>query len=115
MFLRTIVAAALLAAVSMTAGAASPSGDFNVTGTNPGGAGTYSGTVSVTPTGDTFRVVWHVGSDTVQGTGLWVDDKFCIGYQGNSVAVMTEQSDGSWKGHWANGSDRSVGTERWTQ
>ena len=70
MLLRALAAAAVLVAFSASAWAASPSGTFQVTGTNPGGTGSYTGMVAVTPTGDTFRVVWRVGSATVTGTGL---------------------------------------------
>jgi hypothetical protein len=115
MFMRSIAAAAVLVAFSAAAWAASPTGSFQVSGTNPGGGGAYQGTVSVTPTGDTFRVVWHVGDSTVTGTGLWVDEKFCVGFQGNSIAVYTDQGGGVWAGHWANGTDTQVGTERWTK
>lgn len=115
MLKRTFAVAAVLATLALPAWAASPSGMFKVSGTNPGGGGSYTGTVSVTPTGDTFRVVWKVGPDTVTGTGLWVDEKFCVGYQGNSIVVMTEQANGTWSGHWANGTDTRVGTERWSR
>lgn len=115
MFKRTIVAALVFVAFTASAWAASPTGIYKVTGTNPGGGSGYVGAVAVTPTGDTFRVVWRVGNQTVTGTGLWVDEKFCVGFQGNSIAVFTDQGGGVWAGHWANGTDTRVGTERWTK
>jgi hypothetical protein len=115
MFVRSLAVAAVLLAFTVSAWAASPTGAFQVNGTNPGTGTAYHGTVSVTPTGDTFRVVWHVAGSTVTGTGLWVDEKFCVGYQGNSIAVYTDQGGDVWAGHWANGTDTEVGTERWTR
>ena len=115
MIMRSIIAATFVAALASSAAwAASPAGTFNVTGTNPGGAGHYTGTVTVTANGQyTFRVVWHVAGQTVTGTGLWVDEKFAVGYQGDSVAVYTDMGD-HWAGHWANGAATQTGTEDWT-
>jgi hypothetical protein len=116
MFKRTIVAAAFLVAFAATA-FASPTGTYRCVGTNPGSGTTYSGTVTVTPTGQyTFRVVWNIAGQTVTGTGLWVDEKFAVGYSGNSVAVYTDMGGGNtWNGHWANGQATQTGTERWTR
>lgn len=115
MFKRTIAAAAILVAFTVSA-FASPSGTFQVNGTNPGSGTAYAGTVTVRPTGDTFRVVWSIAGQTITGTGLWVDEKFVVGYPGNSVAVYTDQGGGNtWSGHWANGQETKVGTERWTR
>lgn len=115
MFMRTIIAAAVFAALTASAWAASPAGAFRVQGTNPGSGTPYAGTVTVTPTGSTFRVVWNIAGQTIVGTGMWVDEKFVVGYPGNSVACYTEQETGTWAGHWANGSSTQVGTERWSR
>jgi hypothetical protein len=115
MFKRTIFAAVALAAMTISAWAASPAGVFKVVGTNPGTGAQYTGTVQVTATGSTFRVVWNVAGQTATGTGMWVDEKFVVGYEGNSVACYTEQGDGTWSGHWAIGGQTQVGTERWSR
>lgn len=104
-------------AATATVWAKSPAGSFNVVGTNPGGGGKYTGSVTVTPNGDTFQVVWHVGNDTFRGTGLWVDEKLSVGYAAGgeaAIAVYSDQGDGTWFGHWANGSSPKAGTETWT-
>lgn len=116
MLKRTLAAAAIFAAIAMPAFAGSPNGTFNVVGTNPGGAGSYKGTVTVTATGaHTFRVVWHIGPQSMTSTGLWVDEKFSVGYQGDSIAVYTDQGGDKWTGHWANGTATQTGTETWTR
>jgi hypothetical protein len=117
MLKQTLAAAAILVAMTTTAWAASPTGVYQVQGTNPGTGTRYVGFVTVRPTGSTFRVEWRIANQTFVGTGMWVDNKFVVGFPGNSVACYTEQGDGSgvWAGHWANGSSTQVGTERWTK
>jgi hypothetical protein len=115
MFRRSIVAGLTFVALTASAWAASPAGIFKVTGTNPGSATPYAGAVMVTPTGSTFKVEWRIAGQSIIGTGLWVDEKFVVGYPGNSVAVYTDQGGNVWQGHWANGASTEVGTERWTK
>jgi hypothetical protein len=116
MFKRTIAAVVILVAFTASAWAASPVGLYQVSGTNPGTGTRYSGTVMVRATGQfTFRVVWTIAGQSVTGTGLWVDEKFCVGYAGNSIAVYTDQGGNVWSGHWANGNATQVGTERWSR
>jgi hypothetical protein len=117
MFKRAALTIVVFAGLTASAWAASPAGVFEVTGTNPGSGTRYVGTVTVRATGSTFRVTWRIAGQTIVGTGMWVDNKFVVGYPGNSVACLTEQGDGSgiWSGHWANGSSTQVGTERWTR
>lgn len=114
MFKRAIVAAVILVATTITA-LASPVGTYNVVGTNPGGGNGYRGTVTVTRMGEyTFRVVWTIAGQTVVGTGLWVDEKFSVGYPVSSIAVYTDNGKGGWNGHWANGNATQTGTEVWS-
>lgn len=116
MLKRTFAAATIIIALAAPALAASPQGTFNVVGTNPGGGGAYKGTVTVTATGQhTFRVLWTIAGQRVTGTGLWVDEKFSVGYAGDSIAVYTDQGNNTWTGHWANGQATSTGTETWSR
>jgi hypothetical protein len=116
MLSRIFLTGAVMALIIAPAVAGSPTGTFKIVGSNPGGGGQYQGTVNVTPTGPhTFRVVWHVGNQTVTGTGLWVDEKFAVGYQGDSIAVYTDAGNDHWVGHWANGTATDTGTENWTR
>ena len=62
-------AIALLASVTL-AFAGDPVGSYGVAGANPGNPDSqYSGTVSVQKTGDTYLVIWSIGSQTFTGTG----------------------------------------------
>src|SRR5579863_10274186 len=67
--MRLAVSAALLI-LSYGIAQADAVGHYAVAGANPGGDGKYSGEVSVTKTGDTYRVVWNVGGDQYIGTGI---------------------------------------------
>ena len=66
--LRKLIVIAVLVAGGMIdcslAFAGDPAGTYNVVGSNPGGRGRYSGTVTVERTGDTFRVTWDIGNQT---------------------------------------------------
>src|SRR5260370_40260235 len=60
--MRAITLALILAAGwSTLAAAQSIGGDYRVQGTNPNGS-PYSGTAEIAPSGDTCRIVWHVGT-----------------------------------------------------
>jgi len=69
MFGRALAAAAVVAMIA-TSALADPIGKYSIRGTNPGDGKPYSGEVTVTRTGDTYRVVWLIGSDTYTGTGI---------------------------------------------
>ena len=108
----------ITAAVFLFAGAAiaDPVGRYTVRGTNPNGTA-YSGTVRVTKTGDTYRVVWDVGNQTYTGTGIGNDDFIAVSYRaGNEtgIALYGRKSNGVWEGVWAYASSRDVGTDRWS-
>ena len=64
--LSKLIFAAVLAVVAFLdhspAFAGDPVGTYSVIGSNPGGRGRYSGTVTVERTGDTFRVTWDIGT-----------------------------------------------------
>jgi hypothetical protein len=97
---------------------ADPVGHFSVAGANPGGEGKYSGDVTVTKTGDTFKVVWHVGDDTYIGTGIGSKDFIAVSYKsGNDtgLALYAEQGDGSWSGFWTYAGGTKIGTELWVR
>src|SRR4051812_50132560 len=65
--------ASLMASVLLfgtAAFAADPVGDYEIEGSNPGGGGTYGGTVTVRKTGETYSVIWVVGGTRYVGTGI---------------------------------------------
>ena len=62
--------AAVALVFSVTAALADPVGKYDIEGTNPGSDTSYSGTVSVERTGQTYRVVWVVSETRSIGTGV---------------------------------------------
>lgn len=113
--MRVTLAAAILLLSSGLA-FADPVGHYAVAGANPGGDGKYSGEVTVEKTGDTYKVVWHVGDDTFIGTGIGAKDFIAISYKSGKdtgLALYAEQSDGSWEGYWTYAGGTQIGTERW--
>lgn len=95
--------------------AADPVGSYEVEGTNPGGGGSYSGTVSVERTGQTFRVIWVVGGTRYVGTGIGDHDFLAVSYKSdNDTGLALYGSDGgNWKGIWTYAGGRQIGAEMW--
>lgn len=108
------VAAALLWSASL-AFAADPTGNYTISGTNPGGNGTYSGSVTVTKTGETYRVIWVVGGTRYIGTGIGNKDFIAVSYKsGSDTGLALYGADGgNWAGVWAYSGARQVGAEIW--
>jgi hypothetical protein len=108
------VAATLLWGVT-AAFAADPVGSYDVTGTNPGGGSPYKGTVTISKTGDTYRVVWVVGDTRYIGTGIGNKDFIAVSYRsGDSTGLALYGADGgNWAGVWTYAGGRDVGAELW--
>jgi hypothetical protein len=113
-FLASLSAAALIFGAS-AAFAADPEGDYTVEGTNPGGRGNYSGTVTVEKTGETYRVVWDIGGTKYVGTGVGNKDFIAVSYRsGNNTGLALYGEDGgNWTGIWTYAGGKTVGAERW--
>ena len=64
---------------------ADPVGQYFVQGTNPGSTSEYRGTVSVERAGQTYRVIWIVGSRRYVGTGIGIGNKdfIAVSYKSN--------------------------------
>jgi hypothetical protein len=111
---------------------ADPTGTFDVVGHNADGS-TYKGTVEVSRTGATYKVVWDIDGKKSIGTGLGThidngntiitgpatnkDIGLAVGYVNkDSFGICTyyRQSDGSWQGVWTYGGSQRVVTENWT-
>jgi hypothetical protein len=109
-------AAVLSLCLVATAAAADPVGQFAVAGTNPGGGSGYSGVVNVERTGDTYRVVWNVGGQRYNGTGIGNDEFIAVSYRsGDSTGLaLYRATGGGWEGIWTYAGSRQIGTERWT-
>jgi hypothetical protein len=80
MFARLLAAAAAVVLLG-TSAFADAVGKYSIRGTNPGDGKPYSGEVTVTKTGETFRVVWLIGSDPYTGTGIGSDDFLAVSYR----------------------------------
>ncbi|HTJ57100.1 MAG TPA: hypothetical protein VL418_05990 [Devosiaceae bacterium] len=113
---KIICAALLLAGLAMPAWA-DPSGTYSVKGTNPGDGSSYDGTVKISKSGDTFKVVWTINGDTSTGTAVGNDDLLSIGYSsGDKPGVgLYVKEEGKWKGIWSYLGQTDLGTEVWTQ
>jgi hypothetical protein len=93
----------------------SPVGTYRVEGKNPGGGGSYTGTVTVERTGETYRVVWVVGGDRFVGTGIGNKDFIAVSYRsGNETGLALYGEDGgNWVGVWSYAGGRNLGAEIW--
>lgn len=131
--MRQVVMAALAAllfrALPVLAG---PEGVYDVQGTGPGGANSYSGTVEVVRSGDTYAVRWVIAGQEFFGTGLGAadvkgvptmgpaspqDTAISVGYVSEGsfgVTFYVQQQDGSWQGIRTYGGSDSIGTEVWS-
>jgi hypothetical protein len=109
-----LVSAAALVC-SAAAFAADPVGNYAVEGSNAGGGGSYTGTVTVQKTGDTYRVVWDVGGTRYIGTGIGDRSFLAVSYKsGNNTGLALYGADGgNWKGIWTYAGGRQVGPEVW--
>lgn len=66
---------------------------------NPGGGGNYSDTVSIEKTGQTYRVIWIVGSTRYVGTGIGDKNFLAVSYKsGTDTGLALYGTDG---GNWA--------------
>lgn len=114
--MRRLVAVPFVLLFSVAAAfAADPTGNYTIQGTNPGGNGTYSGTVEVTKTGETYRVIWDVGGTRYVGTGIGNKDFIAVSYKsGSDTGLALYGADGgNWAGVWAYSGARNVGAEIW--
>ena len=110
-------AAAALLIMTMSAFAADPVGSYTVKGTNPGNKGSYSGKVTVTKTGETYSVIWIVGSTKYVGTGIGNKDFIAVSYkseEGTGLALYGADG-GNWAGVWTYSGGRQVGAEMWSR
>jgi hypothetical protein len=74
--------------------------------------------VSVTKTGDTYKVVWKIGDDTYVGTAIGNDKVLAVSYKSGAntgLALYGELGDDSWDGVWTYASGTTIGAEVWTR
>ncbi len=111
------VLSACIALGSLPAQAADPVGTYVVTGYNPGRAGGYTGTVTVTRTGNTFQVVWTVDTARYVGTAIGDNTVLAVSYGsgGESGVALYSTTGLGWVGRWATANGTQLGGERWTR
>jgi hypothetical protein len=120
--------------VAPTFALADPAGTYNVVGRNADDGSTYKGTVEVSRTGATYKVVWVISGKKSIGTGLGShfenggntyvtgpatdkDSGLSVGYVNNDsfgICTYYRQADGSWKGIWTYGGSQKITSEIWT-
>jgi hypothetical protein len=113
--MRLLVVAVTLLWTVAAAYAADPTGSYEVQGKNPDGS-TYEGTATVTKTGDTFKVIWEVGSEKYTGTAIGNKDFLAISYTSgnNQTGLALYGADGgNWKGVWTYAGGTTMGAELW--
>ena len=113
--MRLLFAVMALACSTVLALAADPVGSYRVTGSNPGNGSRYQGTVSVSRTGQTYRVVWVIGNSRYVGTGIGNHEGLAVSYKsGNSSGLALYGADGgNWEGVWTYSGGHEIGTEVW--
>lgn len=113
-FASTLAAATFMLGAA-TAFAAEPAGTYTVEGTGPNGGNRYTGTVTVTRTGDTYNVIWVIAGERFVGTGIGNKDFMAVSYRSGEhtgIALYGEDG-GNWKGIWTYAGGKQVGDERW--
>jgi hypothetical protein len=115
--MRQIILAATLFFSQTLLASDAPVGRFSCEGSNFGGTGHYMGTVEVTATGETFKVVWQIAGQTHVGTGFMQGDVFAVAYNNgqpnhHGLAIYTRDG-GKWYGRWTEGGSDLIGLETW--
>ena len=106
---RFLIALAVLAAGSASA----QTGRYTVAGTNPGGTGTYGGSVTVAQQGEAFRVVWLTGGPPVEGIGVVANDVLAVAYGGAcGIVAYAPAGDDGYEAVWAMMGGTALGSER---
>lgn len=115
--MRVFSTAVAMLFMTASAFAGNPVGKYLVAGKNPGGKGTYAGTVTVVKTGETYKVTWDIGGTIFVGTGVG-DEKFlAVSYvsgDNTGLALYGEEGD-NWTGVWAYQKGTTLGGESWTR
>lgn len=116
--MRAFITAFSLLAFPSLALALDIAGSYRLEGANPDGAGRYTGSAEVRRTGDTFQVVWRIGGQVQQGTGILLNDVFSVTYRQDGampgIAVYEVGQEGVFSGTWAPVGSSAVDMEVWT-
>lgn len=95
-------------------GPASLDGTFTISKSRTPDGKSYTGTVTIEPTGDTYAVTWATTAGSYSGVGIKDGDLFVAGWgkggQGAGVVLYTKTATGM-DGIWATPGGRTLGTE----
>ncbi len=95
-------------------------GRYQVEGRIPGQERNYDGEAVVKRTGQTFTIAWRIGNATHVGTGILVESKLNVVYQGvggggrPGIVIFDVRDDRIGEGVWTELGLQAVGTENWT-
>lgn len=99
-----------------TAALADPTGSYTVEGKSPDGTA-YKGSMAISKTGDTYKVVWTIAGDKYSGTAVGDDSFLAVTYKAGGdagLAVYGREGTG-WKGVWTMLGGTKLGAERLTR
>jgi len=100
--------------------AADIEGTYKASGANPGGKGQYKGNVIISKSGETYKVVWSVGTAYI-GTGIKVGDVLSVAYTDEGkkwfgiVAYKIKSGGKVLEGLWSGHNGRKLGKETLTK
>jgi len=107
--LTALTALALMSAPAL----AQVQGRYLVEGRSEGSG--YTGTATVSKTGDTYRVEWRVGDERYSGTAIGDDNFLAVSFTSSGkggVALMTREGP-NWQGVWTFNGGRALEREQW--
>ncbi|WP_336492282.1 hypothetical protein [Methylobacterium nigriterrae] len=93
-------------------------GRYRVEGENPGQSQTYRGEALVRRTGETYSVIWQIGSGRQVGTGILTGSVLSVVFQavgstGGGIASFEVVDGKVGTGRWSPIGGRNTGSERW--
>jgi hypothetical protein len=112
--MRLVILSLLFAAALIGPAAAQViNGKYDLAGKNLDGS-TYTGTVQITPSGSTCRIVWQTGNSQSEGLCMLSGRTLAAFYRLGSdygLVIYELQADGSLWGRWSVADKQGVGTE----
>ena len=94
-------------------------GIYNCNGSNPGGQGSYEGTVTIIQTGEAYTITWNIGSQTYMGVGILEGNSFSVGYASGDKSwfgiVVYKVSGKTLTGTWTMYGGKKLGKETLTR
>jgi hypothetical protein len=93
-------------------GPAGLNGSYEIVDARSSGGGSYEGQLSLTPTGNIYRLIRRAGSATYYGAALKKGSRLFAGFSTGGGAVMVYTiKEGKLNGQWAQPSSSQIGTE----